>query len=955
MPVVHSEDNLALVRVFRSSSPVGAFAWILLGAPACGQDAPPEPEVATDAFAAAHQASDAAVPAREPTFGPVRIHYDELHVPHVFADTDAGVFRGHGYAQVRDFPVATLSNLWSATGRFAEVAGAAVLARDQRIRQWGIDRRAQELAADPSELASDERACLEAYVDGVNAGRRLWLETPGLIDRLVGMERELAFDPVPLWMHPLRTREDPRARLRRLFEAEVGLEHVLAFGIAFAAGPEFGGGGSSARTNLWMMRGGEKDPHTRMLLDVHQPLQEFGYRTYPVQLAGPRYDVVGLTMPGFPCVVLGASRALAFGQMTLPAKPRELKEAGLAFRLEEYAPLVQGAWSGRLAPDAPARLERGAETLPLVEHAVTLRYHDVERGGLVDDPRGPLTLRWLRDEALGLELPVLEPTPDRALELGAPIRFEARSFQSQHLLWATWLRLALCKGIGNDGIGDEPDAFQALGRDGLAIGRGQACLFADADGDFAHVWSTRAARVGEDVRTRIGELLDGNDPAQRWLGFHGVEDSAPIVGHGLGGVGAAWILCNNSPEFLGPSTGFAHAVSAEVSSGQPWKTRRLERARELFERVNADGIHETAELERMALDVQDQWSRANWPWIEALAAAAEPPLSERARAFVAWLERFRFEGPDGRPGTAEPFLAHRMSQVMPFLVLVRDRSEDELVAARPPADALALAFDPLFPPPAREAYLGEERFEPNRRALRSALEWAAELRERALAGEPGGLERSLFAQLSERWRTGGALFPDAWTPLAAREQAPGWPEAAPPVALRWGEVNVYALTPHRWPGDPPQRNAARAEDWLLALLAPRSSPLELPFLRRQSAVVFPSGGTHDSLFQVHRESFHSYARALIPRGERLLFLAPIDFGSQVLLLLELRGGERPRARIMPALRATEITAALPELELEELAPYSATARFARGEWSELETDEERLRTAPGVRTVVLEH
>jgi len=81
----------------------------------------------------------------------------------------------------------------------------------------------------------------------------------------------------------------------------------------------------------------------------------------------------------------------------------------------------------------------------------------------------------------------------------------------------------------------------------------------------------------------------------------------------------------------------------------------------------------------MALDVQDQWSRANWPWIQALQHDGKTPLSDRARAFVDWLELFRFEGPDGKPG-AEAFLAHPLSQVMPFLVLVRDRYEDELVA-----------------------------------------------------------------------------------------------------------------------------------------------------------------------------------------------------------------------------------------------------------------------------------
>ncbi len=884
----------------------------------------------------------------------IRIHTDELHVAHVFAETDAGVFRGLGFAQVRDFPVATLANLWSASGRFAEVVGPSVLARDERIRQWGIDRRAHELALDPDELEAEAKGWLEAYIAGVNAGRRLWLETPDAIAKLVGAERELGFDPVPPWLHPLHSKDDPRARLTRLFEAEVGLEHVLAFGIALAAGPEFGGAGSATRTNAWLMRGGAGDPTTRLLADVHQPLQEFGYRSYFVQLAGPRYDLVGLSAPGFPCIVLGANRAVAFASMTLPKKPRELLEAELPFRLEERLPRVADAWSGRLEPDAPARLVRGEETLALREQRVTLRAFDLAQNALVDDPRGELTLRWLRDEALGLELPVLEPGPQAPLDLAArpTLRFEARSFLGQRSLWESWMRLGLCTRVQQ---GEAP-VLRALEREWLTFGRGQSCLFGDGNGDFLHLWSVRAPRLGAAGRARAGDVLDGNDPAQAWLGFHGLADLPRVAGQGSeGGKGGAWILCNSSPEFVVPGRALGSPAVPDICDGEPWKTLRQDRARELFERVNADGIHAPAELERMALDVQDQWSRANWPWIRALADDQEQPLSARARAFVEWIERFRFEGLDGKPGAAEAFLAHPTSQVMPFLVLIRDRSEDELLAAQPASDALALAFDPCFVAPTPAAFLGEERFATNRAALRAAVEWAAELRAKTLEGAPGGLVNTRFlVELGQRWKSTSALFPGAFDALLARAQAPEWGEGAPPVALRWGEVNVFALTPHRSSVDPGLDNAYQVEGWLAALFAPSTVVLDLPFFRRQPAIVFPIGGTHDSLFQVHHESFRSYARSLIPRGEDRLALAPVDFGSQALLLIELRAGERPRVRVLPALGATEVTAAVPELGFEALAPYRVTARFMRGEWSTLETDEGLLEGNTSVHTIVLD-
>src|SRR5262249_12237791 len=192
----------------------------------------------------------------QPAPGDVRLYTDELGVPHVFAASVEGLFRGLGYQQGRDFPVATLANLWSSTGRFAEVAGESVLARDERLRQWGFDRRARELAAPgaPDALDPFVSGCLAAYVDGVNLARRWWLAKPERLDGLAGEGgTEMLFDPVPPWLNPqLKPRASgggQRARLQHLFENEITLEHVLALGLELAAGPEFGGGGYSARTN----------------------------------------------------------------------------------------------------------------------------------------------------------------------------------------------------------------------------------------------------------------------------------------------------------------------------------------------------------------------------------------------------------------------------------------------------------------------------------------------------------------------------------------------------------------------------------------------------------------------------------------------------------------------------------------------------------------------------------
>lgn len=99
--------------------------------------------------------------------------------------------------------------------------------------------------------------------------------------------------------------------------------------------------------------------------------------------------------------------------------------------------------------------------------------------------------------------------------------------------------------------------------------------------------------------------------------------------------------------------------------------------------------------------------------------------------------------------------------------------------------------------------------------------------------------------------------------------------------------------------------------------------------------------------------FLSYAKALLPRDKDLLALAPVDFGSQALFLAELVVGARPRVHVLPALAATELCGAVPENGTSARDLFRPTERFARGEWSELATDEAALRALSGVRVFEL--
>jgi len=97
---------------------------------------------------------------------PIEIVRDNANVPHIFADTDTGVFFGLGYAHAQD-------RLWQMTmmrrtvqGRLSEVFGIRTLAIDRLARRLDLYR----LAVASVEVQDDATlSALEAYSAGINA------------------------------------------------------------------------------------------------------------------------------------------------------------------------------------------------------------------------------------------------------------------------------------------------------------------------------------------------------------------------------------------------------------------------------------------------------------------------------------------------------------------------------------------------------------------------------------------------------------------------------------------------------------------------------------------------------------------------------------------------------------------------------------------------------------------
>ena len=97
----------------------------------------------------------------------VVIDRDAYGVPHINASTEAGVFFGQGFATGQD-RLFQLETFWrTATGRFAELQGPALVAQDQAIRT--VFYTSAERAAQFQALSPRLQTMISSYVDGVNA------------------------------------------------------------------------------------------------------------------------------------------------------------------------------------------------------------------------------------------------------------------------------------------------------------------------------------------------------------------------------------------------------------------------------------------------------------------------------------------------------------------------------------------------------------------------------------------------------------------------------------------------------------------------------------------------------------------------------------------------------------------------------------------------------------------
>jgi penicillin amidase len=95
-----------------------------------------------------------------------RIFRDEFGRPHIFADSNRGLFEAYGYTVAEDRLWQLELNRRAARGKLAEILGSGVLASDRSVRTVGYTDA--ELDAQFALLNAEEQEIFSAYADGIN-------------------------------------------------------------------------------------------------------------------------------------------------------------------------------------------------------------------------------------------------------------------------------------------------------------------------------------------------------------------------------------------------------------------------------------------------------------------------------------------------------------------------------------------------------------------------------------------------------------------------------------------------------------------------------------------------------------------------------------------------------------------------------------------------------------------
>lgn len=524
---------------------------------------------------------------------PVEVIRDEHAIPHIFAqsDPDAAFALGVSHAQDRLWQMELFRRV--VQGRLSEVFGSAALPADKVIRTLDFYGHSQRSLA---VLSPELRAVLDAYAAGVNAYMsestrplppefQILLHTPepwqpadsvGMVKLLAAGLSGNAFSEV------LRTRlmdvlddEDlktfdpsypadskPAVRDLASLYRTLGLERIIA------AIPDTGPPGAS---NNWVVDGKwtksqkpmlANDPHLGMLAPSIW---------YAAHLSVGDSNVIGVTIPGIPSVVLGRNNHIGWGFTNTGPDTQDMA-------IEDVNPddpnqyRTPGGWADFITREEEIVVRLGSDETLIVREtrngpvldAIADTFEDVVADGQV------IALKWT---ALTSE--------DTTIEAG--FRYTKATTVAEF---------------------DEATRLQ--------VSPMQSMVVADVDGNIGMIAPAAVPIRGDDHET--GGLLPapGANPANDWLGMipHAGLPRVINPSHGYIATANNKIIADDFPYYISSSW------------DGPYRANRIE------EMIEATRLHDVASFEAMLADNKSELAALLVPYLTNV----EPETDQMAEA-----------------------------------------------------------------------------------------------------------------------------------------------------------------------------------------------------------------------------------------------------------------------------------------------------------------------------------
>ncbi len=800
----------------------------------------------------------------------LRIYYDAWHLSHIFGDTDVEAFHGLGYAQMMDFPVTTLLNLWVGTGEYAKAVGrdANSRAKDVNALRWDIPAIAKEQEKAMESLPSQKefRSYLRAFVSGIEAGRRWWRERPGMIRRLPYHHTtwsDLAANPAtgapPLDEFTLRHLFEDGAGAPPGESMEIEVRNVLCLELL----RNRPGAVQSIiqASNAWLVgKSARATDEVVALTDVHVQVNDLFGKGFFTQVYGSSYRAAGWAFAGSPYVALGFNRRLAWSMTAIPQPTPAVTSTWYAKYREptKKTIVVDGVDQDLVVEKHPWKYWDPVEKRVMTAAAgarlgIETAFVPVEPGFSLGPKRRYPVVPSVQ-QALPKDLPPFDILFQQTSASTAG-RDSSGSYVNSGSLAEFFIQLGRATHVGS-GPGGTDEVF-AL--DILAIGSGQNTLVADVDGSLQYVRLSRVPRQGPKVsltevdsegRYAWQKPMDGSDSGYRWTGFHGAADlphSTLAPGAALPREQPVWINCNVTPNLVVPSDLSTQMYPSYIWNGKTVNSWRQKRARSLFTPTVAGTVWTPLESETRAADQFDQRSQDLFGWFSKVAELSGSP---DAKEFIDLLQDLASQ--DEGAHLFPMFDADRLSQTIPYFELLLGHYERELKRIDPQGKAPKLGFDPdLLPaPPPSPIALGE-LFGPNYAAMRNALEIVATKWFFFVPPSGSGHNTKLFNHALPGYTFAGSPTPQPWSAFP-----PDWQNGV----VRWGHANMVVLTPLFLP---PIGASEPGGTETFAIYFKAAFCVYPPFPLKNHVKVFPIGGTRDTLLAVYSAKYLAYSSPVL--------------------------------------------------------------------------------------------